>query len=131
MIKGQKLNVKVNNSRKKQYITVASICLVLLIVIGGTYAYWTTTKVQDDKNEINTTCLSLIYENKDLEGNITNGITLEKAFPISDDDGRALEGYTFTIKNDCDSYVDYSINLESLSEVQQEKRINIDYLNAV
>ncbi len=42
-----------------------------------------------------------------------------------------LEGYTFTIKNECDSYVDYSINLESLNAVEQAKRININYLNAV
>ncbi len=131
MIKGQKLNVKVNNSRKKQYITVASICLVLLIVIGGTYAYWTTTKVQEDKNVINTTCLKLIYENKTLAGNTTSPINLEKAYPISDAEGKSLTGYTFTLKNECDSYVSYNVNLESLKEVAEGSRINSDNIDTI
>ncbi len=70
----------------------------------------------------------MIYESKNLEGQETKGITLEKAFPIIDEDGKKLEGYTFTIKNECNSYVDYSINLESLNTIQDSQRIGINNL---
>ncbi len=100
----------------------------MLIVVGVTYALWTTTKKQSDVNRITNTCLKMVYESKNLEGQETKGITLEKAFPIIDEDGKKLEGYTFTIKNECNSYVDYSINLESLNTIQESQRIGINSL---
>ncbi len=126
----------IEQNKKKKYIIIASICLVLLIVIGATYAYWTTTKVQEDKNVINTDCLRISYTNKSDAA----GFTLEKTFPISDADGRALEGYTFTIKNECNTYVNYTVNMESLKltangEVSTDdtnsdvKRVDINYIN--
>ena len=88
------------SKREKNLVVVAAIMIVLLLAVGGTYAYWTTTQVQSDDNEINTTCLEveLLNKTKD-ETQTTEGITLEKAFPVSDADGLKDEGYTFTIKN--------------------------------
>ena len=125
------------DSKKKKYIIIASICVVLLIVIGATYAYWTTTQVQKDENVINTDCLNITYANKEES---KTGFTLEKAFPISDDDGRALEGYTFTITNTCNTYVNYTVNMESLKLTEtgdvstddtdsDTKKVNINYIN--
>ncbi len=109
----------------KKYVIGASICLVLLIVIGATYAYWTTTKVQTDKNTITTTCINVEYET------LSEGITLEKTFPISDADGKATTGYKFKLTNKCDSYVSYNVNLESLSEIAETQRIKSEYLDTI
>ena len=63
--------------------------IVLLLAVGGTYAYWTTTQVQEDKNVIDTTCLRVELLNKTgVDGTDTSGIKLEKAYPISDDEGK-------------------------------------------
>ncbi len=124
------------NSKKKKYVIIASICVILLIVIGVTYAYWTTTQVQKDQNVINTDCLRISYTNK----TDATGFTLEKAFPISDGDGRALDGYTFTIKNECNTYVNYTVNMESLKLTAdgnvstddvnyEDKQVDINYIN--
>ncbi len=104
------------SKREKNLVVVAAIMIVLLLAVGGTYAYWTTTQVQSDDNEINTTCLEveLLNKTKD-ETQTTEGITLEKAFPVSDADGLKDEGYTFTIKNKCDKEIYYDVNLESLN----------------
>ncbi len=105
------------SKREKNLVAIAVFMIVLLLAVGGTYAYWTTTQVQTDKNEINTTCLRVKLENKDKGGQGTNGITLDKAYPISDEEGlsETTPGYTFTITNECDVEVNYDINLESLN----------------
>ncbi len=128
-----------SKSNKKKYIIGGSICLILLIVIGATYAYWTTTQVQKDINEINTDCLRISYTNKDAS---KTGFTLEKAFPIKDVDGRSLEGYTFTIANECTTYINYNVNMESLKlnsdgtvsstdENHEDIQINIEYIDTI
>ena len=105
------------SKREKNLVVVAAIMIVLLLAVGGTYAYWTTTQVQDDVNKIDTTCLKvqlLNQESADESAKTTEGITLNKAYPISDDAGKTTTGYTFTIKNNCETDIKYDINLESL-----------------
>ncbi len=105
------------SKREKNLVAIAVFMIVMVIAVGSTYAFWTTTQVQTDDNEINTTCLRVqLLNQKSIDEPIetTKGITLDKAFPISDDEGMKLEGYTFTIKNDCDTKVYYDVNLESL-----------------
>ncbi len=109
------------SKREKNLVIVAAIMIVLLLAVGGTYAYWTTTQVQSDKNVIDTTCLKVQLLNKDGEnGSNTNGITLNKAYPISDEAGKETTGYTFTIKNECGTDIHYDVNLESLKINNQE-----------
>ncbi len=102
------------NKKKKNLIAIAVFMIVMLIVVGSTYAFWTTTQVQSDKNVINTTCLKVKLENQKSDGTITTGIELNEAYPVSDNVGTSYPGYTFTITNECDEKVFYDINLESL-----------------
>ena len=53
-----------------------------------------------------------------------NSILLENTFPMHDEDGKTLTPYTFTIKNNCDSYADYTVNLEILNT----STLNEEYL---
>ncbi len=137
------------SKREKNLVAIAVFMIVMVIAVGSTYAFWTTTQVQTDKNEINTTCLSVELLNKKSESDTeetTKGITLEKAYPISDTEGLDTTGYTFTIKNNCDTEVYYDVNLESLKingqeyakkttetetpEVQAEREKNSTYLQS-
>ncbi len=104
------------SKREKNLVVVAAIMIVLLLAVGGTYAYWTTTQVQEDENVINTTCLNVKLLNKESVDATkdTEGIFLDKAFPVSDTVGLATTGYTFTITNECNEAVNYDINIESL-----------------
>ena len=95
---------------KKTVITVTSIVAVLLLIIGVTYAYWLVAKTQTNQNIISSGCLdiSLTGENNDIE--------LTEQFPLSDTDGMKLTPYEFTVTNNCNTSVDYQVNLESVGD---------------
>ncbi|MBQ6687151.1 MAG: hypothetical protein IJN03_01345 [Bacilli bacterium] len=95
---------------KKIVITITSIVAVLLVIIGVTYAYWLLTKTQTGHNLISSGCLdiSLTGEKNDIE--------LQDQFPLSDEDGMKLTPYEFTVTNNCNTSVDYQVNLESIGD---------------
>ena len=102
--------------KKSRNIILLSILSVLIVVIGTTYAYIRSSKVQSDPNTINTlTCLDLSLENKDSNGNATNAISLNNAYAISDEEGLKGSPYIFTVTNNCTSPITVDINLETLS----------------
>ena len=94
---------------KIKIITIVLIVL-LLITIGVSYALWVITKEQTNENILSTSCLDIELTNKE------DNISLTNTFPKTDVEGKILEPYKFTIRNECENYVDYSINLEMLSE---------------
>ena len=53
-------------------------------------------------------------------------ITLDKAYPISDEEGLSTTGYTFTIKNTCNTYATYEVNLEDM--LVEAKRLSGEYI---
>ena len=91
---------------KKKNILI--ICLGILSIIGFSYAYWRYTGVQTNKNVAVSKCLELSMDNQKDELNLTN------IYPISDEEGRSLKPYTFTLTNTCTMSAEYSINLEML-----------------
>ncbi len=97
---------------QKLLITVFSIISVIVIVIGASYAYWLITKKQTEKNVFSTGCLDI-----SLSG--SNDIRLLDQYPIADEDGMELKPYTFTVTNNCNTSVDYQINLETVSPEDQ------------
>ena len=108
--------------KKNKIIGISiGIFIVLLIVISSTYAFWQITKKQADTNRVNTKCLSF-----EMEGG--PGISIPKAMPTSDEDGLKLEGYTFTVTNNCSSDVDYLIGLEALEDTSNPNYIDAQYI---
>ena len=75
---------------------------VVLITSGVSYAIFTSYSSQSDANTLAASCM-------DLEFNGQNEINLLNTYPISE--GEALEQtpYTFTIKNNCDNYIEYYV----------------------
>ncbi|MBR1413225.1 MAG: SipW-dependent-type signal peptide-containing protein [Bacilli bacterium] len=105
-------------NKKRNVAIGASLCLVLLLVIGATYAYWTTTEVQTDTNDITTDCLSIYMTNDTTAAanrSATGGISLLQTYPVSDEEGMSNAGYTFTVTNRCTIPVKIDIDLASLN----------------
>ncbi len=94
---------------RKTIIAIVSVIAVVLVLIGVTYAYWLVTKTQVGENVISSACL-------DISMTGSNDINLPDQFPMSSNDGLKTTPYTFTVTNNCDTEVDYQINLETLGE---------------
>ncbi len=99
--------MKENRKKVIMYTTLGIIALGI-VALTITYAYWRLTREQTKHNIISTGCFNIDFVGE-------NDILLEKAYPISDDDGKILDPYTFTITNHCEAKADYTINLEMLA----------------
>ncbi len=102
-------------NKKYMYITISIIALIL-IAIGISYAIWMITKEQTGENVVNSSCLNVTMEDE------IDSIDLKKTQPILDEEGLNLKPFSFKIKNNCEEYADYTINLEMLSETTLESK---------
>ena len=105
---------KLNN--KNTIIIV--IVLLLILGIGFSYAWWRYTVIQDKTNVGVSKCFSIELANQANEINLTN------MYPITDEEGRKLTPYTFTLKNTCSVSAKYSLNMEML----EGTTLNSNYL---
>ena len=87
------------NKRNKIIGLSIGILIILIIVVSSTYAYWQITRTQETPNDIVAACLNL-----DL-ADASASIDLDSAWPISDEEGKQLTGYTFTVTNNCDEEI--------------------------
>ena len=95
---------------KKNVIFISiSLGLIILLGIGFSYSMWNISVSQDTTNLAESKCFDLSITNKE------NNISLDNAYPISNDKGKSLTPYTFTITNTCDITAQYNINLEVLN----------------
>ena len=94
-----------DNKKLKIYI---SLFVTIIIVIGISYAYFFLRREQTNDNIIGTrTCLDTSLTEQ------TAKISLTEAFPISDEDGLKQTPFTFSVTNNCDSYVKLTITIEN------------------
>ncbi len=91
------------SKRKKVYFILGLLGVISLI--GISYALWTVTLSQQSENKIATSCLNIEILKESEE------IVLENAFPITDEEGMKTTPYTFTIRNTCDTFIDYEVSL--------------------
>ena len=96
------------HNKRKIILTIVIICLIGLVGIGISYAYWKFTYIQTDNNIAISKCLKLDMTNEKNEINLTN------MYPISYEDGRKLTPYSFKITNTCSMSAEYKVNLEML-----------------
>lgn len=106
--------------KKKRVVYLAlTILVVIMGVVGMSYAYWSFNATQKSVNVIGTDCLNIEMVEE------SEGISLLETHPITNEEGMKLTPYTFTIKNTCNSLVDYTINLESM---EIENRLDSHYV---
>ena len=106
------------NKKKILLIFVSLLCLF----IGGSFAYWMMVSTQTDFNIASSECFKVILTN---EG---DSINIQKAYPITDDEGLKENGYSFTIKNTCTTYAAYQVNLEDILDETIAKRLDNAYI---
>ncbi len=95
--------------KKKRNILVIAVLLIgVVAIIGVSYALWSLNLIQTGQNDIASSCFNITFTEK-------NNISLQKAYPILDEDGKKLTPYEFTITNTCDSYASFNVNLEVLN----------------
>ena len=105
---------------KKNIIFISvSLILLMLLGIGVSYSMWILTVSQTGVNTAYSKCFDLSITNKE------NNISLENAYPITNEKGKSLTPFTFTITNTCDINASYNINLESLNGTT----LKADYLD--
>ena len=96
------------HNKRKIILTIVTICLIGLVGLGISYAYWKFTYIQTDNNIAISKCLKLDMTNE------SNAINLNNMYPISDEEGRKLIPYSFKITNTCSMSAEYKVNLEML-----------------
>lgn len=105
--KKRKYEFKKDKKWKKVRIGVA-ISLAVLLVIGISYALFTTTLTGKKKNVITTGNYELAIENETPE----NGISLENDYPTTDELGLTREAYEFDLVNKSDIASTYDLYMK-------------------
>ena len=102
----------------------AIIILILLLIavsIGISYAYWRLVLRQSSENKVASSCISIELIDE------TSAIKMENAYPIIDEEGMQTTPYTFTIRNTCDTFIDYEVSLGML----ETTTLKSEYIAAV
>ena len=108
--------------KKKKVKLVVLLVSVLCLFIGASYAYWLMTATQTETNIANSKCFKVSITNE------SDAINLQKAYPITDEEGLKETGYSFTIKNTCSTYAAYQVNLEDILDDEITKRLSNKYI---
>ena len=103
---------------KKKVLIILGSLIIIMCIIGISYAYWRLTLHQLGRNEVTSGCLELILSK---EG---DAINFEKAYPITDEEGKETPPYSFTVENTCDLFASYIITLE----VTKESTLDSSYI---
>ena len=101
-------------------LLVVGIAVVLIGVIGITYAFFSTGGKQETANTFTSGCLNISLTDA------SSSINLNNIYPITDIEGLDTTSYDFTITNTCSTEANYEINLESLN--QTSNSLSADYI---
>ena len=101
-------------------LLVGGIVIVLIGVIGITFAFFSTGGKQETANTFTSGCLNISLTDASAS------ISLSNIYPVTDIEGLDTTSYDFTITNTCNTDANYEINLESLNQVSNS--LSADYL---
>ena len=96
--------------KKKNVYLIIGIVSLICVIAGVSFAAWILNFQQTNTNVVATDCFNITFKED------TEAISLNKAYPITDEEGKTLTPYTFTITNQCSSYASYQINLEVIND---------------
>ncbi len=118
------LNNNIKEPKRRIKILLVGMIAGLLILVGTSYAWWTSTASQTGINEVQSSCIKVALEKEQ------DNIKLQNAYPLTDKQAEELTPYTFTITNTCQTIVDYTVKLEKLMQTdgQEEDLLNSKYI---
>ncbi len=106
-----------DQNRKK--LIIASIMLVaVVIIVGISYAWLSITLTGQKTNVIKVGNLDLV-----LDETTSNGITMENGVAITDEEGLATDGSTFSLINNGDADICYELYLDDMDLESGETRV--------
>ena len=106
-----------DQNRKK--LIIASIMLVaVVIIVGISYAWLSITLTGQKTNVIKVGNLDLV-----LDETTSNGITIENGVAITDEEGLATDGSTFSLINNGDADICYELYLDDMDLESGETRV--------
>jgi len=110
---------------KKRIIFIGvSICLMLLLMVGISYASWVDLKEQTGIDTINAGCFDVQISSE------SNNINLTSASLMTESVGKKQENpYTFTIINTCDVKAAYTIDLGVLTETDTDNALDPKFIS--
>ena len=108
-------------AKKKNSVLLIGLILILVLAMGLSYGYYLLNRVQENNNIVGSKCFNLEFTNE------KNAINLDNMYPISDEEGRKLTPYSFTITNTCDMLAGYTVNMEML----EGTTLNSKYLDVM
>lgn len=103
---------------KKIFLIGMSLLLVLVLVIGGTYAWFTLSLKGTQVNVLKAGNLSLVLNDVN-----SMGINQEKAVPMLDEVGEQTDPYHFTLENHGGLASEYTIYLDDIDLEDSEIRM--------
>ena len=106
--------------KKRIIILVVSLIIVTGIIIGVSYAFFSTGGSQETANTFQSGCLNISLTDASASINLNN------IYPITDIEGLDGTSYDFTITNTCNTDANYEINLEGLNQVSNS--LSADYI---
>ena len=112
----------VKNMVKRKNILLVAVGLLVCIglIVNVSYAIWHVRSDQTDFNIAGSKCFKLTLTDK------SDSINLKEQTPTTDEEGLKSVGYSFTIKNTCNTYATYQVNLEDL--ISETKRLSNMYI---
>ena len=99
---------KIKNVSNKKIVIISAITMIVILIIGFTYAYWTRNFTQTGTNINKYNCFNVSFKEKQ------EGVTLENQYPISDEEGMQQEAYEVEITNTCDTVASYNVVLNKM-----------------
>ena len=106
---------------KKATIIIISIMIVIILALAITFAYF-STQLNGMEGIVKVGALDLVLDET------SEGISLDNAIGISDNEGLSLEGSTFKLINNGSKAVDYTIYLDDNTISDTDTRIDDKYL---
>lgn len=107
--------------RKNNKVLVIMLLAFVIVIIALTAAVFSYSKPGTVANKITLGKLELTL----TEG---NAIALNDTYPMTDDDGKKLTGFTFSLKNTGSTASTYSIYLDDVSVDSGDTRLNDKYI---
>lgn len=113
-----------NVKNKKSYqFAIIFVLIGLILLISATYA-WLVFRINGTKdNDIVVGNLSV-----KIGESLNNGIQLQDAVPVTDEDGKSQKGYTFSVTNNGSITSNYVIYLDDMDIPDTEVRMKDEFL---
>ena len=102
--------------KNNKKVIIIAVAIIVLLSLGITYAYLTTTLHGKEEYMVRAGSLGLRLEE-------SNELTLEKQIPLEDSEGMKLDGFNFSLINEGNIDTDFTIYLDDIELDEGETRM--------